>query len=168
MPIQKQKFADNVRNLVFGVEDSLVSTVGLLAGIVVAEVADRVVLLTGIILIFVEAFSMGIGSLLSQHGSSEFMRGRPVPLRSEIKPAAIMFLSYFVAGFIPLFPYFFIPAASAIWFSIGLAMAALFMLGLLSAKVYKINVPKHGLQMLLIGGGAILIGAAVGRLLSQI
>lgn len=165
---EKQKFASKVRNLVFGAEDSLVSTVGLLSGIVVAEVADNVVLLTGIILIFVEAFSMGVGSLLSEHGSSEFMEGREVPLRNNFVPALIMFLSYFAAGFIPLAPYFFIPARDAIWFSIILALVSLFILGLLSARVYKINIIKHGLQMLLIGGGAVLIGAAVGRVLTAI
>jgi VIT1/CCC1 family predicted Fe2+/Mn2+ transporter len=49
-----------LRNFIFGVEDSLVSTVGLLSGVAVAGVASRTILLTGVVLIFVEAFSMAV------------------------------------------------------------------------------------------------------------
>ena len=52
------------RNFVFGVEDSLVSTVGLLSGISIAGVTNKTIIMTGVILIFVEAVSMGAGSFL--------------------------------------------------------------------------------------------------------
>ena len=51
-----------VRNFIFGVEDSLVSTLGFLAGIAVAGIATRELVTSGIVLILVEAFSMGVGS----------------------------------------------------------------------------------------------------------
>ena len=55
-----------VRSFAFGVEDGLVSTVGLLAGVSTADVSRRDILITGAILIVVEAFSMATGSFLSE------------------------------------------------------------------------------------------------------
>jgi len=60
------------RNFIFGVEDSLVSTVGLLSGIAAADTSRFTIITTGIVLIFVEAFSMGIGSFLSEETSEQF------------------------------------------------------------------------------------------------
>src|SRR5262245_46938731 len=60
------------RNFVFGVEDSLVSTVGLLSGVAIAGLAREEIFLTGVILIFVEAVSMAAGSFLSESSAEEF------------------------------------------------------------------------------------------------
>ena len=60
--VKKLKTALYLRNFIFGVEDSLVSTVGLLSGVAVANVDQATIFLTGMVLIFVEAFSMGVGS----------------------------------------------------------------------------------------------------------
>ena len=49
-----KKYSLIVRNFTFGVEDSLVSTVALLAGIAIANVETKTIVLTGIVLIFVE------------------------------------------------------------------------------------------------------------------
>lgn len=164
----KRVFAKNIRNLVFGAEDSLVSTVGLLSGITVAGVSGQDIVITGVILIFVEAFSMGIGSLLSEHGSEEYLSGQDIPIGKTVTAPFIMFVSYFVTGFIPLLPYIFLEPLQALWLSIVLALISLFILGLWSAKIYKIRVYKHGLQMLLIGGGAVLIGAVVGTFIKGV
>ena len=87
--------ADNrilyMRNLIFGAEDSLVSTVGLLSGIAIGGVPKSAIILTGIVLIFVEAFSMGVGSYLSEY-SVEAAR---LLISCEIIENAIM-----IAGFI--------------------------------------------------------------------
>ena len=55
-----------LRNFIFGVEDSLVSTVGLLAGVAAGGVSSAVILTTGLVLIEVEGFSMGLGSFLTE------------------------------------------------------------------------------------------------------
>ena len=53
-------------------EDSLVSTVGLLSGVAVANVPMTTILLTGLILIFVEAISMAAGSFLSEYSAEGY------------------------------------------------------------------------------------------------
>lgn len=152
------------RNFIFGVEDSLVSTVGLVAGIAAAGVAQTTILTTGAVLIFVEAFSMGVGSFLSETSAQEYIE------RSEDDPksaraAAIMFGSYFVAGFIPLGPYVFLAVNAAFWTSIALSIVSLFLLGIASAKMSHISMLKMGLRMSLLGGLAIVIGVSVGMAL---
>lgn len=161
--MKKKKYAQFVRNFVFGVEDSLVSTVGVVSGIAVASVPKSTIILTGLIVIFVEAFSMGIGSLLSEHTAEEYISGKELPLQSTFAASAIMFVSYFFAGFIPLAPYvFFNDVSIALPASILSALIALFVLGVVAAKMFQVHVLKHGFQMLIIGGGAVIIGALVG------
>src|SRR3989344_3129963 len=61
-----KNFVLYVRNFIFGAEDSLVSTVGLLSGVAIGGVAKVDILLPGMVLIFVEAFSMAVGSFLAE------------------------------------------------------------------------------------------------------
>jgi len=79
-----------------------------------------------------------------------------------------MFFSYFFAGFIPLAPYIFVTPAGAFWISIGVSLAALFVLGALSAKISKINLFKNGIKMLFMGGIALTVGVIIGKLFLRI
>lgn len=151
-----------LRNFIFGVEDSLVSTVGLVSGVAVAGVATKTIILTGIILIFVEAFSMAVGSILSDNSVREFKTNHEVSLGQSYPGGLVMFVSYFVTGFIPLAPYLFVEREHALWFSIGASLVALFALGAIAARLARISVVRNGLEMLLIGGLAIAIGVTVG------
>lgn len=151
------------RNFIFGVEDSLVSTVGLVAGVAAAGVAQATILTTGVILIFVEAFSMGVGSFLSETSAQEYREELGGKKKSGVA-AGIMFTSYFVAGFVPLCPYVFLPIGIAFWTSIGLSIAALFLLGVASARVSKSSWLRTGLRVALLGGLAIVIGVSIGAI----
>lgn len=161
----KKVLAEYLRSFVFGVEDSLVSTVGLLSGIAIAGVARETILLTGAILILVEAFSMAIGDFLSEYSSESYMRQAEVPFRRSFIAALIMFFSYFLAGLIPLFPYFLWVSKFAIWLSVSISLLALFSLGVLGAKISSTKVFKSGSRMFLIGGVAIFIGIVAGLFL---
>lgn len=151
------------RNFIFGVEDSLVSTVGLLSGIAIAGVGKADIFVTGVVLIFVEAISMAAGSFLSGSSAEEYeTRSENVSAKSYIA-AVVMFVSYFVSGFIPLAPYILLSVASAFPVSIIVSLAALFVLGLLGARVTKTGLIKNALRMLFIGGLAIGAGVLVGH-----
>ena len=165
--IFKEKFnSAYIRSFVFGVEDSLVSTAGLLSGVAIADVPRSTIILTGLVLIFVEAFSMGVGSFLSEHSAEEYEQQGDTLSRHSIKSALIMFGSYFVSGFIPLLPYALLGAGTAFGVSVALSLTALFLLGVIRAKISNLQLVKHGLQMLVIGGIAILLGVAVGKFIS--
>jgi len=150
------------RNFVFGVEDSLVSTVGLLSGVAIAGVPRGTIFLTGIVLIFVEAFSMAAGSFLSEYSAEEYASRAKASMRRPLIASVVMFCSYFTSGFIPLFPYAIWETFSAFGVSIFLTFAALFALGTLNAYLSGRSLLRRGLRMLVIGGFATAIGIAAG------
>lgn len=150
-----------VRNLVFGVEDGLVSTVGLLSGIAIAGVPRETIFLTGVVLIFVEAFSMAAGSFLSEASVEEMDGGRD-DTKSSVAAGILMFASYFFAGLIPLAPYVFLDVVRAFPLSIALSIAALVLLGRWSGR--RTRAPwEKALRMGLVGGLAILVGTLAGN-----
>lgn len=157
-----------IRNFVFGVEDSLVSTVGLLSGVAVAGTETKTIILAGIVLIFVEAFSMGAGSLLSENSAAEARAEHEIPLSRAYLTSFVMFISYFLAGFIPLFPYLILSTEVAFWSSIGVSLFALIILGAVSAKIAHTPLWRQALQMFVIGGVAILLGVLVGTFVGNL
>ncbi len=65
------KILSGIRDIVFGLEDGMVSTLGAITGIAVGSQSHFTVILAGVVIISVESISMGIGSYisnLSEHG----------------------------------------------------------------------------------------------------
>jgi VIT1/CCC1 family predicted Fe2+/Mn2+ transporter len=60
-----------IRELVFGIQDGLISTVGLLAGVQGATESSTVVIITGLTAMFSGAISMAAGSYLSSSAQKE-------------------------------------------------------------------------------------------------
>ena len=152
-----------LRNIVFGITDSLVSTVSLLAGIDASGTTRQVILLTGIVYAFVEAFSMAVGSFLSEESAEEYQTNGEVSDGKPLVAGAIMFVSFILASFIPIVPYLFAGLTEALWLSIALSIVALFVVGLVSEKIDKVHILKNAVNMALLGGAAIVIGVIVGR-----
>lgn len=152
------------RNFIFGGEDALVSTVGLLAGIAVGGVGRSDIILTGLVLIFVEALSMAVGSFLSESSTEEYLAQKEMPVKTPLAGGVVMFFSYFILGFIPLAPYIVLDTKTAFWASIGVSLVALYLLGDYSGREAKISRRRSALKMVLLGGSAIAIGALIGRL----
>lgn len=157
-----------IRNFIFGVEDSLVSTVGLVSGVAIGGLSKSTILLTGIVLIFVEAFSMGVGSFLSEHSTEQVARQSEKPLEHSIVGGVIMFVSYFVAGIIPLAPYLLTDPNVALPISIVLSLIALAGLGIAAARLTGAKVSSEVLKMVIIGGIAIALGVGIGQWVSSI
>lgn len=154
--------ASYLRSFVFGVEDSLSSTVGLLSGLAIAGIARDTIFITGVILVLVEAVSMSIGDFLSEHASEEYLHHRDVSSRRSFLDAIIMFFSYTIAGLVPLAPYVLFPTESALELSIIFSLGALFLLGVVSAHFSRLPRLKNGIRTFMIGGIAIAIGVLVG------
>lgn len=166
--IHHKEKAFYLRNFIFGVEDSLVSTVGMLSGVAIAGTAKSTILLAGIVLIFVEAFSMGIGSYLSEESSDGFKESEKTGEKKSILGGIIMWASYFSAGFIPLSPYMLFEPQKAFWISISLAVLTLFLLGGLAARLAGRSIAKQALKMAIIGGFAIALGVTVGSIVNGV
>lgn len=153
-----------LRNFIFGVEDSLVSTVGLLAGVAAADVSPRAILTTGLVLIVVEGFSMGVGSFLTEETTEE-MAGETPDTLEAIKGAATMLVSYCLAGLLPLAPYVFLTGSTAVTISITLSLLGLFGLGYGTSIYFGRPKPiRRAFKMMMLGGIAVAVGMLIGKL----
>lgn len=152
-----------IRNFIFGVEDSLVSTVGLLSGIATGDLPQRAILLTGVVYVFVEAFSMAVGSFLSEESAEEYVAKARVSDLLPFLGGVIMFVSFVIAGFIPILPYLIFHGTAALYSSILFSLAVLFGLGVLNGRVSGINPWSRAVRMVILGGLAIAIGVLVGQ-----
>jgi len=74
-----------LREVVFGIEDGMVSTLGALTGIAVGSGEQYTVLLAGLVVISVESISMGIGSYLSNKSQKEADERKIDEEKEEIK-----------------------------------------------------------------------------------
>lgn len=157
-----------IRNIIFGITDSLVSTVGFLAGISAGGVSREVIILTGLVYTFVEAFSMAAGSFLSEGYAQDYEANNELSYKRPLFASMIMFISYILVSIVPIIPYFFLAPPSALWISVVLSMSALFIAGSAVAKISKINPMKHGLKMIFLGGIAIFIGIIVGKIIKPL
>ena len=157
-----------LRTVVFGVNDSLVSTVGFLAGISVAGVPRATIILTGVIYALVEAFSMAMGDFLSEESAEEYESKSDVNDRSSAIAGLFMFLSSVLAALVPLMPYLLFSGVTALFVSAAASIIGLFIVGMLSARLSRLPVVWRGARMALLGGAAILMGVAVGLLMPVI
>lgn len=78
-------FAHYIRDIVFGIEDGIVSTLGALTGIAVGSREQSIVLLAGFVIIAVESISMGIGSYLSRRSEEDVKERKLNEEQSEIE-----------------------------------------------------------------------------------
>jgi vacuolar iron transporter family protein len=76
---------DSLRQAVFGANDGLVSTFGLLAGLVGAMVSKEILLIAAIVNMFASGMSMGLGSYLSTKSELEFHRKIEAEEREKIR-----------------------------------------------------------------------------------
>jgi len=65
------KVFNQIRQVVFGVEDGLISTLGVLTGIASGTNDRAVIILSGIVVVLVEALSMGAGTFLSSRSEKQ-------------------------------------------------------------------------------------------------
>ena len=221
---QKSSFLSNIRELVFGAQDGMVSTLGALTGIAIGSNNHFFVILSGFVIVAVEATSMGIGSYFStksvidlnkrklEEEKSELKKdtGREIEelitlyikdgwssalakemaleaskkknlflqemayrelgikkeLEKPLQSGIFMFFSYIVGGFIPVLSYLVFPISSAIFFSIGITLFSLFLLGCIIARFTRQKLWKAGLRMFFIAGIAVVVGLVVGNAVS--
>lgn len=164
---------DSIREIIFGLEDSLVSTLGAITGIAVGTGSTYIVILSGLVLIAAESTSMAAGSYLSSKAAvaaRQTQTKKPARIVEEhsnpVRAGAVMWFFYFIGGFVPLAPYFFLPVSSALFLSIFLTIFSLFLVGAWSGKYTNRSKLTSGLEMVTISAAATFIGFVIGRLVS--
>ena len=155
--------SQQVHQFVFGIETSLVSTVGILSGIAFGGFSQSQLLLIGIIFIFVQAFLIGAERFVSEQTKSEFiLEGKRLSASSAIPCGLFMFVGYFFAGLIPLVPYLIAPLAEALSLSIMCALLSLVLIGLWNAAISKTRPFESIMKNVLLGIAVVIVGSVVG------
>ncbi len=81
---QKSKVASVLKEVVFGMEDGMVSTLGSITGIAIGSGNQSTVILAGSVIVAVESISMGIGSYLSNKSEEEMEERKMQEEKQEI------------------------------------------------------------------------------------
>jgi len=164
-----------IRELVFGLEDSLVSTLGTITGIAIGTQSTYVVILSGLVLIAAESTSMAAGSYLSSRSAEDTRveEGKKIGTKyvvekgHPIRGAGVMLLSYILGGFVPLAPYFFLSTQQALLPSVLFTVVTLFLVGVWSSSYTRRSRMRSGFEMVIISVSAALIGYLIGLLVNH-
>lgn len=149
-----------LRSAIFGFNDALVSTTGVIVGVSTGTNNKEVVILAGVVTIMVEALSMGTGQYLSAKSAHQLTKEGD--MKQAIISGVIMFFSYFIAGLVPLLPIIIFPIEYSREITIIAALTGLFILGYVKGKIVKVSPLKSALEIFIIGGLATLIGLGAG------
>ena len=154
---------DYFRSSVFGFQDALVSTTGIVVGISAGVSNKQFIILSALVAISVEALSMAAGQYLSEKSVHELPSSHHRD--SLITGSLLMFFSYTIGGLVPILPIFFTNPPLTSFLSVSFAFLGLFLLGFLKAKLFANHIWRSAIEMLIIGGLTTLIGLPVGYLL---
>lgn len=170
----KRQIAENIREVVFGLEDSLVSTLGAVVGIAVGSQSTFIVILSGLVILASESTSMAAGSYLSSKSAADTERNLHAKDRDRVehqenplRGAVVMGVFYLAGGFIPLAPFFLMQVHKAILPSIALTACSLFLVGLWASRFTKRSPVRSGVEMLSVSLAAAGIGYLVGFVVSR-
>lgn len=148
----------------FGLQDGLVSTTGVVVGISTGVEDKAVIVLASLVAVSVEASSMAAGQYSSEKAVHQMDKtGKHTD--SLITGALIMFVAYFLGGMVPIIPTVLFQPFQARIISIIGAFIALFLLGYLKGKLVEHQPLRSAVELFIIGSLATGIGLIVGHLL---
>jgi predicted membrane protein (TIGR00267 family) len=172
----KINFLESLREIVFGFEDGIVSTMGVIIGIASGTQNKFTVILAGLVVISVESLSMAAGIYLSNKTEEEFLasnsknslhaRLHRQSLKGVKSDALFMGLAYILGGSIPLLPYFLFSVKTGILFSILFSLIGLLSIGVWKSKITHTSSLKGALEMAIISLSAAGVGYFIGKLVS--
>ena len=150
------------RETIFGLEDSIVSTLGVVVGIAAGTDSRYIVVLSATIVVVVESLSMTAGTYLSNKSEMEINHTRADIVRRSLTDSLSMAVSYVLGGVISVLPFFFFSPLNAIVPAVVLSVVLLFSIGYIKGKMAKINPVRSGLEMSLVSLTAALLGYLIG------
>lgn len=161
----KKIHEDYLRSLMFGLQDGLVSTAGVIVGISTGISEKEIIVLAAFVAVTVEATSMAAGQYSSEKAVHQKMDGDGKHTDSLIVGALIMFLSYLAGGAVPILPTLFFNQPEARYLAIVFSLIGLFTVGLIKGKIVEHRPLRSAIELLIIGIIAITIGIVVGQIL---
>lgn len=155
---------DYLRSGLFGLQDGLVSTTGVVVGISTGVQNKDIIILAALVAVMVEASSMAAGQYSSEKAVHQ-MDKTGKHNDSLILGAIIMFISYLLAGLIPISPLFLFNISDTRVISILFAFIGLFITGYIKGKIVEDKPIRSAIELFIIGAMATAIGLVVGYFL---
>ena len=153
-------------DFVYGGMDGLITTFAIITGAVGAGFSINVIIIIGIASVFSDAFSMGASKFVSQRSLCRI--GSDVcELYEPLKTAFSTFISFFLAGFVPVVP-FMLRLEHALMWSLILTFTLFFFIGFAEGHLSGRKRILTGLGTLAIGVVAAALSYGVGYFLAGI
>ncbi|MBI2334548.1 VIT1/CCC1 transporter family protein [Candidatus Daviesbacteria bacterium] len=155
---------DYLRSGLFGLQDGLVSTTGVVVGISTGVEDKAIIVLASLVAVTVEATSMAAGQYSSEKAVHQMDKtGKHTD--SLITGALIMFVAYLIGGLVPIIPTITFNQPQARIISILAAFVGLFLLGYIKGKLVEHKPLRSAIELFVIGSLATVIGLVVGYIL---
>lgn len=155
---------DYLRSLMFGLQDGIVSTTGVVVGISTGISDKSIIILAALVAVTVEASSMAAGQYTSEKAVHQMDKSGKHS-DSLVKGAVIMFFAYLVGGMFPIIPTLLFNQPEARYVAIASAFVGLFTIGYFKGKLVDHHAMRSAIELLAIGGIATIVGIIVGNLL---
>lgn len=155
---------DYLRSLMFGLQDGIVSTTGVVVGISTGVQSKEIVVLAAFVAVTVEASSMAAGQYSSEKAVHQLGKsGKHTD--SLLLGALIMFVAYILGGLFPILPTILFDQSTARVVAIVTAFVGLFVIGYIKGQIVEHKPLRSAFELFVIGAIATTIGVVVGNLL---
>lgn len=165
-----------IKAAVYGANDGIITTFAVVAGVAGAGLSPTIVIILGIANLIADGCSMGIGDFLGERSESAIRNHQSKSSKDETlwHTGFITFISFLLAGSLPLFPYVLnavtpvIPENLQFLASIVATLITLFSVGSLRTILIKGAWWKNGLEMLIIGSFAAAVAYFIGGFVEKL
>lgn len=152
---------DYLRSLMFGLQDGIVSTTGVVVGISTGISSKPIIVLAALVAVMVEATSMAAGQYSSEKAVHQLDKtGKHTD--SLFLGAVIMFFAYLMGGSFSIIPTLLFRQPEARIIAIMSSFAGLFFIGYLKGYLVEHKPLRSAIELFIIGSVATTIGLIVG------
>ena len=155
---------DYLRSLMFGLQDGIVSTTGVVVGISAGIDNKAIIILAALVAVTVEASSMAAGQYSSEKAVHQMDKSSK-HTDSLLIGAFIMFISYLIGGSFSIIPTLIFNQPLARYLAIASAFVGLIVIGYAKGKIVDHHPLRSAIELFIIGGIATVIGLVVGLVL---
>lgn len=148
----------------FGLQDGIVSTTGVVVGISTGVDNKEIVVLAALVAVTVEATSMAAGQYSSEKAVHQMDKSGKHNDNLFVG-ALIMFAAYLLGGALPIIPTIIFDQSTARILAVVAAFIGLFIVGYIKGHVVEHKPLRSAFELFIIGSIATTIGVVVGNLL---
>lgn len=160
----RSRFQYYLSEIVYGANDGIITTFAVVSGASGADLGPTVIIILGVSNLIADGFSMGSSRYLALSSEQAFHdKDADVQDRSPVHDGTATFISFVIAGTLPLTPFLF-GVAPGYQFEVSAIATAitLFVVGSGRALFSRLHWFYAGMEMLLVGGVAASIAYGIG------